>query len=182
MKDTCGVYAITALDGQQYVGSSRNIFKRWREHRFALRRGVNKNKPLQESWNRNESLVFEILLICSPESLLMYEQIALDALVPSFNVCQFAGSHRGVQHSVATKADMSARQMGEKNRWFGMSGEKSPTARATICATTGMRFVSGKAAADWLRENGYPSATQGKISDVCLGKRKSAYGHAWHFA
>jgi group I intron endonuclease len=181
MKGICGVYSVTSEDGRQYVGSSRDIHKRWREHRCALRNRTNKNRPLQDAWDECKSFVFEILIVCQSQHLLLYEQSAIDALRPSFNLYQYAGSPLGSRHTEETKTKISALQSGEKSRWFGLSGEKSPTSRPTISATTGMLFVSGKAASDWLRENGYPAATQGKISEVCLGKRKSAYGHVWQF-
>lgn len=182
IKEVCGVYAVTSEDGRQYIGSSKAIYKRWREHRCALRNGYNKNQPLQDAWDGCKSFVFEILIVCAPEHLLLYEQAAIDALKPIFNLYQSAGSPLGSRHTSETKAKLSAMQSGEKSRWFGMSGDKSPTARATVCETNGMQFVSGKAAAEWLRENGYPRAMQTKISEVCLGKRKSAYGHVWKFA
>jgi hypothetical protein len=181
MKGICGVYSVTSEDGRQYVGSSRDIYKRWREHRCVLRNGTSKNRPLQDAWEECKSFVFEILIICSPEHLLLYEQTAIDAFTPPFNVYRFAGSPLGSSHTEGTRAKISALKSGEKNHWFGKSGDKSPTSRPTICIATGMRFVSGRAAADWLRENGHPAATQGKISEVCLGRRKSAYGYAWQF-
>ena len=42
-------------------------------------------------------------------------------------------------------------------------------------------FPSQSESARWLRENGYPSARQGKISDCCMGKRDSIYGASWSF-
>jgi group I intron endonuclease len=182
MKEVCGIYSISTDDGRQYIGSSKNIHKRWREHRCALRSGKNKNQPLQQAWDKNKSLLFEILIVCSQDNLLLYEKLSIDAIKPAFNIFQFAGSAAGFKHSAESKAKNSAAKSGANNYWFGRSGEKSTTARATICETNGMRFVSGKDAADWLRENGHPRAFQAKISDVCLGKRKSAYGHVWRFA
>lgn len=182
MNEICGVYVITSEDGRQYVGSSTNIYKRWREHRCALRTGTNKNRPLQDSWDECGSFAFEILVICSPQHLILYEQLAINALIPHFNLYRFAGSPLGSTHTEAARAKISASQSGEKSRWFGMSGDKSPTARPTLCQTNGMRFVSGRAAAEWLQENGHPNARQTKISDVCRGIRKSAYGHIWSFA
>lgn len=42
-------------------------------------------------------------------------------------------------------------------------------------------FSSQREAARWLRENGYPNATQGVISDCCRGERRSVYGAKWSF-
>lgn len=42
-------------------------------------------------------------------------------------------------------------------------------------------FPSQSEATRWLRDNGCPSATQGKISECCMGKRASIYGAIWSF-
>lgn len=45
-----------------------------------------------------------------------------------------------------------------------------------------MKFPSQSEAARWLRENGYPNATQGAISNCCMGKIRSIYGASWSYA
>lgn len=110
----CGVYTITAPSGKQYVGSTVNFTKRWREHISQLRRGRHHSIALQRAWAKyGEAIVFKTLLICSPENLLFYEQRAIDCLSPKYNRCPKAGSRLGVRHTVESKNKLSAAHRGK---------------------------------------------------------------------
>lgn len=55
------------------------------------------------------------------------------------------------------------------------------TSRPVICSN-GNAFTSNREAARWLRKNGWPNASDGKISAAANGKRRSAYGFLWSFS
>jgi hypothetical protein len=55
-------------------------------------------------------------------------------------------------------------------------------AKPVICVTTGLRFASQAEAVLWLKQNGFPQANNGNISECCYGKRMTAYAHVWAFA
>lgn len=84
----CGVYVITAPDGQQYIGSSIKVKKRWSEHKSRMRNGVHYNSLLQNAAKLFGlgNLSCRILLICSEENLRFFEQRAIDAMNPELNV------------------------------------------------------------------------------------------------
>jgi group I intron endonuclease len=74
--------------------------------------GRHHNEPLQRAFEKygESGLSFSILLICSKDQLLDYEQRALDILNPEYNVCRVAGSHLGIKRSAETSARMSEAQ------------------------------------------------------------------------
>lgn len=83
-----GIYQITCVrNGQIYVGSSKNIPKRWAEHRRALRKGRSNCRYLQHAWIKHgeASFRFHVIEECIEESLEGREQFYIDTLRPAFN-------------------------------------------------------------------------------------------------
>jgi hypothetical protein len=101
---TSGVYTITAPDGRQYVGSSKNIEKRWSQHRAQLVGGIHPNPNLRDSASTfgAESLVFQIVLICVEDDLLLYEQRVIDDLRPVCNLRNIVGTKGGETDVIKT--------------------------------------------------------------------------------
>jgi hypothetical protein len=59
-----GVYVIRCLaTGEAYVGSSFDVAKRLREHRWALRAGRHHNRWLQEAWASHGEACFAMELV-----------------------------------------------------------------------------------------------------------------------
>lgn len=80
-KRVAGVYEIrNTLNNKVYVGSSINTSRRLKDHARKLAKGGHESQHLQASWNKHGEEAFEIklLLICSPESVLFYEQLIAD--------------------------------------------------------------------------------------------------------
>lgn len=112
-----GVYEIANVgNGKRYVGSAVSFSQRWNEHRSLLRRGRHHSKHLQSAWAKygEGAFTFRPLLICAPADLLVYEQIALDALAAEYNGARRAGSTFGMRHSEETKAKIAAKAIGRK--------------------------------------------------------------------
>ena len=75
-----GVYAIQTSSGKiKYIGGSKNLRKRYSGHLRKLIRKIHPNKGLQETFNKNKTvLFFKILETCPVESIGRLEQKHLD--------------------------------------------------------------------------------------------------------
>lgn len=128
-----GVYEIVnKANGKSYVGSARSFRKRFCAHRNHLRRRTHGNAKLQCAWEKYGEQAFEFrpLLVCDAAALLMYEQIAMDALRPEYNICQTAGNTLGVRWSEEAKARVAATRTNDH-----FKGRKhSPQTRALMSA------------------------------------------------
>lgn len=108
-----GVYAITnTVNGKRYIGSSSHIKKRWQEHVKGFRNQKRTSLKLQNAVtkHRESSFRFDILVVCSKEHLLMYEQILIDGfdtVDTGYNTRLIAESNRGITPSHETRERMS---------------------------------------------------------------------------
>lgn len=75
---------------QFYIGSSINIFKRWKRHISQLKNKTHANIKLQKIYNEKglDNLKFEIIEIC--DNLKEREQFYLDSLRPEININRFS--------------------------------------------------------------------------------------------
>jgi group I intron endonuclease len=127
-----GIYEIVSLSsGKSYIGSSCDIRKRWKVHRWHLEHGTHHSPYLQSSWNKYgaENFAFRILLVCARKHLVGYEQSALDNLRPAFNVAPRANMPNGVPMSLAGRKRLSDRMKGNTNT-LGL--KHTPESRARI--------------------------------------------------
>lgn len=120
-----GVYRIRNLiNSKIYIGSAacQDGFRgRWYRHRRRLSTKSHANPKLQNAWNKHgaDAFVFEVLLYCSPQDCLIYEQTALDYYKPEYNICLVADSTLGRKHTTEAKCKMSEWQKGERGYWYG---------------------------------------------------------------
>lgn len=71
-KYLCGIYCIeNTVNHKKYIGFSRDIRRRWNEHKSDLRNNHHINTYLQSAWNLygEEYFIFYILELCSPLDL-----------------------------------------------------------------------------------------------------------------
>lgn len=83
-----GVYQITnTVNGNRYIGSSVNVWGRWKCHTANLRKNTHHNKHMQSAWNKYGecSFVLKPLLICERKDLARYEQLCLNEMKPEYN-------------------------------------------------------------------------------------------------
>ncbi len=120
-----GTYEIVNLhDGKAtaYVGSSVDIKKRWRKHRWMLREGRHDNIHLQRAWSRDGADAFEwsvIEEVTDTDKLLEREQHFLDCYfeMPDsvYNIARDASaSQRGLKHTNETRQKISIANRGRK--------------------------------------------------------------------
>lgn len=132
MKIISGVYAIENLDnGKMLVGSSKNIFRRWKNYKTQLRSGEQNNPHFQASWIKHGEAAFEFLILeeypfddslpleVNKKVLLLLEDKWMD-------ICQSRDPEYGYNlqhascpiHSEETRKRISEANKGNKN-WLG---------------------------------------------------------------
>ena len=87
-----GIYKIVnKINGDFYVGSSKNINKRWGQHLMKLKNNKHQNMILQRAWEKygEDNFNFEIVENCSVETLLEIENVYLTQN-PKYNIAKVA--------------------------------------------------------------------------------------------
>lgn len=146
-----GVYTITQKStGGRYVGSSVNLHTRELSHWWHLRNGVHRSPHLQNSFDKygEADFIFKVLFFCDVDTILFYEQQALDILNPTFNILRVAGNCTGRTVSPETRLKIS----------IGNSGKiRSPEQMALLRACNVGKSVSFE--------------TRSKISSALKGRK-----------
>ena len=116
-----GIYKIeNTLNGMCYVGSSKDIGRRWSVHLCGLKAGVHPNQKLQRAFAKYgmQAFTWSVLEFCDKTSLIQREQFWIDALSAysdGYNLRPLAASPLGRKLSAEHKAKISA---GGKGRVF----------------------------------------------------------------
>ena len=90
----CGIYKITnTITGDFYIGSSKNVKKRWTEHKCKSMWKQNPNKQLYQDMQKYgvDKFVFEILAEVEADKLKETEQQFIEKLQPTYNSCNAKG-------------------------------------------------------------------------------------------
>lgn len=90
IKPEPGVYKLEdETTGEIYVGVSRNLQNRKRDHKYDLRKGRHRNPNIQSAYNAGHQFSFSVLeylpLTSSDDSLVRREQEWMDFLKPTLN-------------------------------------------------------------------------------------------------
>jgi group I intron endonuclease len=114
-----GVYVIKHVDsGKQYVGSSKLMFHRFKQHKAALNGYGHQNSHLQYAWNKygQDAFEFKVILICDKYQMRYYEQLIMDSFKPEFN--QSKSAYSGIAVG-ATCLDSHKAKVGitSRERW-----------------------------------------------------------------
>lgn len=117
MEVISGIYKITNIATNDfYIGSSKDINKRFNQHTKALIKNKHGNKYLQSSWNKYGSnyFILEILEIVDINILIETEQKYLNDLNPTYNISRIAsgGSGPGWHHTEEAKQRISRNSSG----------------------------------------------------------------------
>jgi group I intron endonuclease len=112
-----GIYQIVNLvNGKRYIGSAANLKLREKQHKECLKGNRHHNKYLQNSYDKysEDSFEFQVLLYCSKEDLIFYEQRAIDAynFEDLYNLAPTAGNTLGFSFSIESKKKMSIKRKG----------------------------------------------------------------------
>ena len=87
-----GIYMIKNTEtNKKYIGSSKNIYKRYKKNLNDLRNNKHHNIHLQRSWNKYGKNFFKLNIIeeCEPNNLIITEQLYLDNIFESDNYMNY---------------------------------------------------------------------------------------------
>ena len=101
-----GVYKITnQINGKFYIGSSKDLSRRKKDHFRLLKKVINHSILLQRAVNKYGiiNFKFRIIELCEKELLISKEQYYIDKLKPKYNIYKTAGSSLGNKKSEETK-------------------------------------------------------------------------------
>jgi group I intron endonuclease len=116
-----GIYRIDGPNQKVYVGSAKNIGKRWKDHVRDLRKDGHANPKLQAAWNCHDEKSFTFTVIEVVHDLcqlLDREQFWIDsteAATTGYNVLLVANSRLGLKATEATKRKQSLAHTGRKH-------------------------------------------------------------------
>ena len=88
MEKICGIYRITnTITGDFYIGSSKNVKKRWADHKCKSKWKQHPNNPMYQDMQNYgiEKFEFEILAEVEEDSLKEMEQQFIEKLQPTYN-------------------------------------------------------------------------------------------------
>ena len=84
----CGIYKITnTITGDFYIGSSKDVKKRWASHKWQSKWKQCPNNPMYQDMQKYglNNFVFQILAEVDPEKLKEIEQEFIEKLQPTYN-------------------------------------------------------------------------------------------------
>ena len=130
IKNKAGVYRITNTEnGKRYYGSSKNLRRRWREHKSDLRLGKHGNPGIKEDAANCgvEAFEFTVLCYCKPEDRKRLEGAVIDQSLGKdcYNradgngahsdetIAKISAAHTGKTLSEEHKANISAAHTGK---------------------------------------------------------------------
>jgi group I intron endonuclease len=129
-----GIYKISNIEsGLFYIGSSKNVYKRLREHFSRLRRNVHNNCHLQAVFNLHGNSVFnmELLEDCTgltQDELLDKEQEYLDAITNwrlSYNQTRYTKNAGRIHPEEVERRNSKVQSsLGELNAFYGKTHSK----------------------------------------------------------
>jgi group I intron endonuclease len=118
-----GVYKISSITKPErcYIGSTKNLYKRWEQHLVMLNDNKHHSKKLQRHYNKYGKADFQFTLIvgCDINDLISTEQYFIDIYKPYFNGSLKAFNNGGYEQSDAEKQRKREAMLGENNPNYG---------------------------------------------------------------
>jgi hypothetical protein len=118
LKNKAGIYIFQYIDDKTiyYIGSTKNILQRFRQHRYRVSKGIKSspvfyNYVLKYGWNKFRYGILEYVDL--NENLINKEQFYLDTLKPTLNINKIAGSMLGFKHSTLNRLNFSITRRGK---------------------------------------------------------------------
>jgi len=194
----CGIYRIQSKVKPErcYIGSAKNINKRWWNHLYFLRKNEHHSLILQRHFNKygEADLQFSILLGCEKHDLISIEQYFIDTYNPYFNINRVAGRSGGMtgkQHTEATKLKQSKAHKGCKAWNRGTKGLMVSWNKGTthlFSSQNKLPITQHDKQGNFIKEWGSAcevereiSISRSNIGSCIKGRRKTAGGYIWKY-
>lgn len=193
-----GIYIITnLLNNKHYIGSSKDLKKRLRDHRNSLIKNKHENKRLQHSFNKYgiDVFTFEVLEYHTVEYMVSMEQYWMNMLnTPNrkfgFNIRPVAqggkgfskeehpqyGTHRSLETKEKLRKAHTDKKRKEQQKRNSAIGHYKPILQIDKDTDKVVReFESVKAATEFF------NGGQGTITKVLKNPKYTAYGFKWKY-
>jgi group I intron endonuclease len=198
---TTGIYSITnKINNRKYIGQSKDIAQRWKQHIYQLKTNKHHTQSLQEDWNKftYEDFVFQIEYICT-KKFLTYHEIRIWELYknnyngkPNKNTYpepteasrkKISEALKGKTRSEETKQKLSKINKGKKlseetKQKMSKSRKGNQNRSISVCQYD----KEGNFIAEYpsLKEAGIQTGIHKvNICQACKGKHKTAGGFIW---
>lgn len=176
MEIKSGVYCIeNTFNKKQYIGSSKNVYKRKNRHFSELKNNKHKNSKFQNSFNKHgkEFFIFYVIEFVEKEAdLVKREQYYIDLNKPQYNINLIANSSLGVKRSEETKEKVRKANLGLKHpEWRNkikskaQGGDKHWTKNKNFSEESKIKMSESQKK---LYETGYKSPVAKKIIQYSL--------------
>jgi group I intron endonuclease len=138
---TTGIYQIiNIINNHSYIGSSKNIYKRWKTHLRALKNNKHHSIYLQRAYNKYGIDSFNLIIIEQTNKLFKQEKYWINKLSPEYNVGSVGGgdnisNHPNLEqirkkHSINSKARYQNETIEQKiQRCNNIKGNQNPNWR-----------------------------------------------------
>ena len=187
----CGIYCIENIDThKKYIGQSKNIYKRWIDHKWALNSNVHDNDYLQKAWNKygEDNFIFTIVEKCHIDELDDREIYYINIFKTherqyGYNLRGGGGRLADMTKEIIEKlsgknnpmygkrhSDMSRKKMSDARKGV-YANENHPRCRSVYCIELDQIFWGAKEANTLLGVN------RNNICNCCNGKIPSAGKH-----
>lgn len=168
MEKISGVYAIMhPSSGRAYIGSSKDVLKRWAGHKQSLQLGSHHSPYLQRAWNKYGADTFHFITLeqCSPDERIAREQFWIDQTQASnkefgFNVSVLAHTNCPDEEGRKIIAESNRRRKGKPI----LITEEEKSRRAARLVYARSKKMPGAR----------PSHVRAKISESLTGQKHSA--------
>lgn len=168
----CGIYMIVNLiNGNRYIGSSKNIQQRLQTHRGELRQKHHCNYHLQNAWNKygEKNFDYSVLEFCEENIRISREQYYVDTLKPEYNIS--IGIVELPSYSKESRAKLSRVR---KQRIADGLIEKTHCSKLFVYNLQGEFIKEFNSEMDACRELGL---TRGGIQKTLSGENKQHHGY-----
>lgn len=111
-----GIYVIYCSEGNKiYIGSSKNIYRRWKEHRSRLKKGNHPNIHLQRIFNKYGMTILIFMVIELTHNLQERESHFIEVLKSTYEVINVADPIRKCTYKTSDEFKMKRSELMKGN-------------------------------------------------------------------